>query len=206
MVEAALSAVRLRRSVVVWATLGILMVAIGVIEYRDRRLSGSDGDEVDARALLPVPVAQLAAVEIADRGRLHRFERAPAGTWFYHGVHTPATAAHTHVANPALSERIERAFAAFARTRTERQFELDGDAAAYGLTAPEVVILVYRANQSQPLAQYAVGTIAPDTLSRYLAIVGRRSVVTIPSYQIDNLLALVQAAAATPDTGVAEAR
>lgn len=189
-----------------WTILAILLVAIGVIEYSDRRLRSGPADEVDARSLLPVPVAQLGAVEIADHGRLHRFERAPTGSWFYHGVHTPAMAAHTHVADPALSERIERAFAAFGRARTEREFELDGDAAVYGLTAPEVVILVYRPNQSQPLAQYAVGTIAPDTLSRYLAIVGRRGVVTIPSYQVDNLLALVQAAAKTSEAGVAEAR
>lgn len=201
-----MSVVRRRRSAVAWTILAILLVAIGVIEYSDRRLRSGPADEVDARSLLPVPVAQLGAVEIADHGRLHRFERAPTGSWFYHGVHTPAMAAHTHVADPALSERIERAFAAFGRARTEREFELDGDAAVYGLTAPEVVILVYRPNQSQPLAQYAVGTIAPDTLSRYLAIVGRRGVVTIPSYQVDNLLALVQAAAKTSEAGVAEAR
>jgi hypothetical protein len=190
---------------VVWTALGIVLAAIGVLEYRDRRVRSGVAEEVDARSLLPVPVVELGAVEIADRGRLHRFERAPTGAWLYHGVHTSTTAAHTHAADPALSERIERAFAAFGRARTERQFELNGDATAYGLTAPEVVILVYRANQPQPLAQYAVGTIAPDTVSRYVAVVGRRSVVTIPSYQIDNLLALVQAAAKA-DAGVAEAR
>ncbi len=198
--------VPLRRSVVVWAALGILMLAIAAIEYRDRRLGSGDADAIDARSLLPVPVGTLGAVEIADRGRLHRFERAPTGTWFYHGVHTAATAAHSHVADPALSERIERAFAAFGRARTERRFDLEGDATAYGLTAPEVVILVYRPHEPQPLAQYAVGAVAPDTVSRYLAIIGRRGVVTIPSYQIDNLLALTRVAAAKSDAGVADAR
>jgi hypothetical protein len=205
-VEAALRTVRLRRGVVVWTTLGILLAAIGVLEYRDHRGTSGAAQEVDARSLLPVAVAELSAVEIADRGRLHRFERAPTGSWLYHGVHTSTTDAHTHTADPALSERIERAFAVFGRARAERQFALNGDAAAYGLTAPEVVILVYRATQPQPLAQYAVGTVAPDTVSRYVAVVGRRSVVTIPSYQIDNLLALVQTAAAKSDAGVAEAR
>ena len=190
---------------VVWAALGVLVAVIGVVEYRDRPTPSGDRDAVDARSLLPVPVAQLGAVEIADRGRLHRFERAATGAWFYHGVHTAATAAHTHTADAELSERIEQAFAALGRARVERQFELEGDGAAYGLTAPEVVILVYRAEQSQPLAQYAVGTVAPDTVSRYLTLVGRRRVVTIPAYQIDNLLALVQAAARS-ESGVAEAR
>jgi hypothetical protein len=204
MVEATLSAVRRRRSVLVWAALGILLLTIGALEYRDRRRALRD--DVDPRALLPLPVAELAAVEIADRGRLHRFERAPGGAWFYHGVHTAETATHTHVSDPALSERIDRAFAAFGRARTEREFEVGDDAGVYGLTAPEVVILVYRAGQSQPLAQYVVGAIAPDTVSRYLAIMGRRTVVTIPKYQIDNLLALVQTAAAASEAGVAKAR
>jgi hypothetical protein len=195
-----------RRSAVVWATLALVIVAIAIVEYRERRLGAAERDAADARSLLPVPVSQLGAVEIADRGRLHRFERAPEGTWFYHGVHPPGTPEHAHAANPALSERIERAFTAFGRARAERQFELHGDGAAYGLTAPDVIILVYRAGQSQPLAQYAVGTIAPDTVSRYVAMVGRRDVVTIPSYQIDNLLALVAAAVTTTDAGVTSAR
>lgn len=201
-----MSAGRIRRSVVVWMVLAVLIGAIGVIEYRDRRASSGDAGQPDARSLLPVPVDQLGAIEIADRGRLHRFERDATGTWFYHGVHTAASVAHTHTADAGLSERIERAFAAFGRARTERQFDLDGDGAVYGLTAPEIVILVYRSNQSQPLAQYAIGNIAPDTLSRYLVVVGRRSVMTIPNYQIDNLLGLIQAAAAQSDPGVAGRR
>jgi hypothetical protein len=191
---------------VIWLTLAILLAAIGVVEYRDRRARSVEREPVDARALLPVPVAQLGAVEIADRGRLHRFERAPAGTWFYHGVHAAGTPDHTHVADPALSERIERAFAAFGRARTERELEVEDDGTAYGVTAPEVVILVYRPHAAQPLAQYAVGAIAPDTVSRYVAIVGRRGVVTIPSFHVDNLLALIAAATAAPGAGVADAR
>jgi hypothetical protein len=38
-----------------------------------------------------------------------------------------------------------------------------------------------------------VGQVAPDTLSRYVMVVGRPTVVTIPNYQIDNLRALVHA-------------
>lgn len=188
----------------VWATLAALLLAIGAAEYLDRRPRAVT--EADARALLSVAVAELGAVEIANRGRLHRFERAADGAWFYHGVHATAAADHTHAPDPVLSERIEQAFAAFGRARTEREFDLHGDAAAYGLTAPEVVILVYRRNESQPLTQYAVGGIAPDTASRYLTVVGRRRVVTIPGYQIENLLSLVQAAGARSEAGVAEAR
>ena len=52
-------------------------------------------------------------------------------------------------------------------------------------------ILVYRSHSMQPLAQYAVGDIAPDTLSRYVRIVGSSAMATIPNYQIDHLLALI---------------
>jgi hypothetical protein len=204
-VEAALSARPRRRLLVVWGLLGVLGLAIAALEYADRA-GAPDGEGRDPRLLLAAPVEELGAVEIADRGRLHRFERDPAGAWFYHGVHAGAAAAHAHAPDPALAERIAAAFAAFGRARVERQFPLDREADAYGVAHPEVVILAYRRGQSQPLAQYAVGHVAPDTVSRYLMVVGRPAVVTIPGYQIDNLLELVRAAAAaTSPEGAAPA-
>jgi hypothetical protein len=197
-VEAALSATRRRRDLVaVWLVLGVLLVVVAALQIADRRRAQSR-DRADARQLVPVPVAELGAIEIADRGRLHRFERDPAGTWFYHGAHAATEAAHTHAPDPALAERIERALAAFGRTRIERRFTLDRDAAAYGLTPPALVVLVYRPQESQPLAQYAVGAVAPDTVSRYVMLVGSPVVVTIPNYQVENLQSLVRAAPQTP--------
>ena len=111
-------------------------------------------------------------------------------------MHAGSEAIHTHTPDPALAQLIERAVAAFARTRTERQFALERDAAAYGVATPDIIVLLYRPRQAQPLAQYAVGGLAPDTVSRYVMVVGRPLVVTIPGYQIDNLLALVRAAGA----------
>ena len=189
-----MSATRRRRGLLaVWAVLGILVVGIAALEIADRRAAPDVG--ADTRSLLPVPVQDLGAIEIADRGRLHRFERDASGAWFYHGVHAATEGAHTHVPDPALAARIERALAALGRTRVERQFALDRDSAAYGLSPPEIVILVYRRQQSQPLAQYAVGTTAPDTASRYVMRVGTPVVITIPNYQIENLESLVRAAA-----------
>lgn len=182
-----------RRLVAVWLLLAVLAVVIATIEYVDRRAT-SGSAPTDARALLRAAVDELGAVEIADRGRLHRFERDAGGAWFYHGVHTEATAAHTHTPDPALAERIAGAFAAFGRARIERQFPLDRNADAYGVATPEVVVLAYRRGQSQPMTQYAVGHVAPDTASRYVMVVGSQVVVTIPSYQIDNLLNLVRVA------------
>jgi hypothetical protein len=69
------------------------------------------------------------------------------------------------------------------------------------VAAPELVILAYRAGASQPLVQYAVGHVAPDTVSRYVLVVGRRTVATIPGYQIDNLRTLIRPG--TPEAGTA---
>jgi Domain of unknown function (DUF4340) len=190
-----------RRLAIVWLVLAALVASIVVLEYRERWTSGSVGD--DSRNLLAAPLDQLGAIEIADRGRLHRFERAASGAWFYHGMHAAGAAEHTHTADPELAERIARAFAALARTRIEREFSLERDGAAYGVTTPDVLLLVYRPGDAQPLAQYAVGHVAPDTASRYVMRVGRPVVMTIPSYQIDNLLSLVQAAAERVGAGAA---
>ena len=185
-----------------WGLAAALAVVIGTIQYLDHRRasSGREGG-ADGRMLLPVPVEQMGALEIAEAGRLHRFERDPAGTWFYHGVHAATEAAHTHAADPALSARIERAVEAFGRTRRERDFALERDGAAYGVASPEIVVLVYGARPGQPLAQYAVGHVAPDAVSRYVMVVGQPVVVTIPNYQIENLLALVRAANGTAASG-----
>ena len=188
-----------RRLAAVWLVFFVLVVAIVAVEYVDRvrPTSGREGHG-DPRMLLPVPVDQLGAIEVANAGTLHRFERDPSGTWFYHGVHTGSEGTHAHNADPAMAARIERAFLAFGRTRIERQFSLTTLSGDYGVTTPETIILVYRPNDPQPLAQYAVGDIAPDTVSRYVLIVGRSVVTTIPNYQIANVLALVASVASEP--------
>lgn len=199
-------AARRRGLVVAWLLLGVLTVGIGALEWTDRLRTTSGGAGVaDPRLLLPVPLSELGAIEIADAGRLHRFERDATGVWFYHGAHGGAVGPHTHDPDPARADRIARAFAAFGRTRVERDFPLGREGATYGVAAPELVILVYRPAQSQPLVQYAVGHLAPDTVSRYVTVVGHPVVVTIPAYQIDNLRALVQEVGGAPGQGVGAA-
>jgi hypothetical protein len=199
-VEAALSAARRRRGLLaVWIVLGVLVAVIAALEIGDRRHAAPAA--ADARLLLPIPVGELGAVEVADRGRLHRFERDPSGGWFYHGVHAATEGAHTHAPDAALSARIEAALAAFGRTRIERRLGGSTDVAAYGLAAPDVVVLVYRRGQSQPFAQYAFGALAPDTVSRYTQQVGQPGVVTIANYQVENLQSLIRTASESAATG-----
>ncbi|MBI3527131.1 MAG: DUF4340 domain-containing protein [Betaproteobacteria bacterium] len=187
-----------RRVLIVWLLLAALVAGIGVMEFRNRsrlpedvaeHVAGAEG----SRMLLPAAVADLGAIEIGHAGTLHRFERDATGAWFYHGVHANAQAAHAHQTDPARAQTIDKAFAALGRTRMERQLKLDVQSGAYGLTAPQMIILVYGKDNPQPLAQYAVGDVAPDGLSRYVLRVGSASVVTIANYQITNLQNLIQA-------------
>jgi hypothetical protein len=199
---------RRTRLLTVWLLLVVLVVAIVVSERTNlveskRHNNGHVGSA--ARMLLPVPVDQLGAIEVVHSRTLHRFERDAAGAWFYHvhGVDTGAAEGHRHDADPVLAERIAYAFAAFGRTRIERQFALTTHAQDYGVMRPEILILVYRLHDIQPLAQYAVGDIAPDTLSRYVLVVGSSAVATIPNYQIDNILALIDTVAGNTAAGQA---
>ncbi len=198
MVEAKVSAGGLRpRLVAVWVLFLALGAAIVAIEVADRgatRGRDSDAEGRDPRLLVPVPLAQVGAIEVAYAGSIHRFERDAAGKWFYHGVHAKADAIHSHQADPALAQRIEFALQGFERTRMERKLPTDQGVERYGLAVPQMLILVYQPKELQPLLQVAVGDVAPDTFSRYVMVVGSSSVVTIANFQIDNLLALVKTA------------
>jgi hypothetical protein len=198
MVEAKVSAGGLRpRLLAVWVVFVALGAAIVAIEFRDRGATpGRDSDTQgrDPRLLVPVPLAQVGAIEVAHAGSIHRFERDAAGQWFYHGVHAKTDATHSHQADPAMAQRIEFALQGFDRARMERSLPVGVALQQYGLATPQMVILVYRPKELQPLLQVAVGDVAPDTFSRYVMVVGSSSVVTIANFQIDNLLALIKAA------------
>jgi hypothetical protein len=190
-----LSAGALRpRLIVVWVLLLMLAGVIATIELTERSAnSASDAAGSRDRMLLPVPIEQLGAIELAHAGTLHRFERDEAGNWFYHGMHSGAEAAHGHQANPAMASRIEQALAALGRARIEREMEVGARGDDYGMASPELLILAYRPKEALPLVQYAIGDIAPDQLSRYAQAVGSHTVITVANYQIDNLLGLIQA-------------
>jgi hypothetical protein len=199
---------RRTRLLAVWLLVVVLVGVIVVIEHTDRvgpQLRRDGHDSSEARLLLPVPMDQLGAIEVVHGRTFHRFERDAAGAWFYHvhGADTGSEEHHGHAADPSVAERIAYAFAAFGRTRLERQFAIQPHAKDYGVTTPAMLILVYRPHAIQPLAQYVIGDIAPDALSRYVLVVGRATVATIPNYQIDNLLGLLEAVAGTSATGQA---
>jgi hypothetical protein len=189
--------------IVVWSTLLLLIAAILAIEVRDRAAapSAASTSARDPRLLLPVPIEQVGAIEIAYNGAVHRFERDANGTWFYQGAHVQAQAGHTHQVDPAVAARIAQAFAGFEHARMERYFPLLNGGKELGVATPSMVILAYRPKELQPLAQYAVGDVAPDKFSRYILPVGKPQVVTIANYQINNLTALIDAVAGPAAAG-----
>lgn len=184
-----------RKLAALWLLLAALAVVIFLIERNDRIASAPTGEGRDERLLIPVTIAELGAIEIAHKGTVHRFERDATGSWFYHGVHRPSEQQHAHNTDPQIAARVEKAFAGLGRARMERQFPLNIQADEFGVTRPEMFIMVYRPQQMEPLARYAVGTVAPDKLSRYVLPIGSTWVVTIADYQIDNLLSLIQSVA-----------
>jgi hypothetical protein len=197
MVETALNARWLTpRLIVVWSTLLVMIAAIVAIEVRDRATEPSEDTSArDPRLLLPISIEQVGAIEIAYNGAVHRFERDADGAWFYHGAHAPAQAAHTHRVDPAMAARIAQAFAGFDHARMERFFPILNGGKELGVATPSMVILAYRPKELQPLAQFAVGDVAPDKFSRYVLPIGKSQVVTIANYQITNLTNLIEAVA-----------
>jgi hypothetical protein len=96
-----------------------------------------------------------------------------------------------------MSEKIAASLGGLGRARIERRFELKEDD-PFGVTKPEMIILVFLPDQVDPRIQYSVGDLAPDNLSRYIQIVGSSQVVSIPNYQIRNLQELLATVTAQP--------
>jgi hypothetical protein len=171
--------------------LALLVAAAVVLEFADR----SSSDPVAERspdALLAVPLEDLEAVEIGYAGALHRFERDHDGVWFYHGAHGSSEAGHDHHADPAKGDVIANGLAGLARARIERRLPADASGVQYGLASPRMLIVIYRVNEPQPFAQYAVGDVAPDSFSRYVQKAGSSEPVTIANYQVENLIKLIE--------------
>ena len=182
----------------IWLVLAGLALVIGLLKYSDRIESQTEASSltgVDERSLLPVSIEQLSVIEIAHSGTMHRFERDEAGAWFYHahGVNTGVQAPHGHVADNVRADQIEYALGALERARIERVLD-SKDHHQYGVTRPDTLLLVYGDYGANPVAQYAIGDVAPDTQSRYVLMVDKSQVVTIATYQIDNLMNLIQTA------------
>jgi hypothetical protein len=150
--------------------------------------AGGHGDEAQAqRSLMPLPLEEVAAVEIFARGKSYRFERDGSGAWLLHR-HTPGDDPNMiHRADPAQSQRIAGALAAFSQTPIESSVARGADGDAYGLVDPEAIIVLFNADQAVPPLDFAVGAPA-NGLGRYILMPDHAEIVTIPDVQIASLM------------------
>lgn len=155
------------------------------------------------RRLVPIPMAEVAAVTVVHRGTPRYFLRDEEQRWYLHGegrgdghghclddVETHSEGhgeGHAHVADPVLVERIDEAFAMFGYTRIERTVDSGQRPDLFGTSNPEMIIVLHRAGEALPFRRILVGDVAPDSLARYVLLQEELSTVTIPNYQIENL-------------------
>jgi hypothetical protein len=181
-----------KRLIIIWGVLLALAVVIFIGERQRSEQLGVSTQRV-VPWLLPAPMEKLGAIEIMVKGSMHRFERDAEGRWFYHGAHDASKAEHGHSTDPQMAALIDKAMIAFGRVQREQKIAIKAGEDEYGVTRPDVFILVYLPKTDEPLARYAVGTIAIDRVSRYVLPVGAAEIVTIPDFHIKNLLALIDA-------------
>ena len=156
-----------------------------------------DEENLAAVRLITAPEASWTAVELLGPDGLQRFERDASNHWLKHAEVAGEAADHQHRSDAASAERIAAVFGTFSRTRIERSLAVDpGALAAYGLERPLLIVLI-RGAEGRPVLTLEVGSVAPDGLSRYVRLPRDGSVLTIPGYQIDGLIALVQAGPAS---------
>lgn len=136
---------------------------------------------------MPLPIGDVAAVEILARDKSYRFERDPGGAWLLHRHARGDDPNALHQADPAQSERIAQALAAFSRTRIERSVAYGAASDAYGLVDPEAIIILFTADEARPPLDFAVGDFA-DGLERYVQMPDHTEIVAVPVDRITSLM------------------
>jgi len=189
-----------RRGKVAFIWIAVLaLAAVIFVKERELALSVEQPEGHDPKWLVPVALEEIGALEILRKGQLHRFERDDKGIWFYHGQQDdPNIKDHAHRADPLAATTIAQAVAMFVRTRKEQPIPLQPGKDEYGVSRPDILIMVYQPKKSEPVARFSVGMVSPNGYSRYVLAVGANEAVTIPEYQITNLMAMIDAVSKNP--------
>ena len=179
---------------IIWVAIAVLGAVIFVKEREYTKSIEEPAGAHDQKWLFPIPLEDVGAIEVMRKGQLHRFEKDDKGTWFYHGQQDgPNATEHAHRADPLAANTIIQAIAMFSRTRKEQPIPLEPGKDEFGVSRPDILIMIYRAGKTDPVGRFAVGTVSPDGYSRYVLPVGAAEAVTIPEYQITNLMAMIDA-------------
>ena len=189
---------RRNKLAIIWIAV-IALAAVIFVKERELSLAVEEPDGHEPKWLVTVPFDEIGAIEILRKGQLHRFERDDKKVWFYHGQQDdPNAKDHAHRADPLAATTIAEAVAIFSRTRKEQNIPLQPGKDEYGVSRPDILIMIYRPKNSEPAARYSVGTVSPNGYSRYVLPVGANEAVTIPEYQITNLMAMIDAVSKNP--------
>jgi uncharacterized protein DUF4340 len=161
--------------------------------------SGDDNAKRLTALLLPASIDRIWAIEIVVQGKLHRLERDSAGKWLLHtGQHAHAGNADVHTADPDKARIIATALAALDQTQIETvvaKQPSEAELEQYGLSRPEVIVLMYARDSASPLARLAIGKVSGDGFSRYARLAGG-DIVTIAAYTATNMVQLLKAVGA----------
>lgn len=175
-----------------WALLLVLGAAATVHLAGGLTEDHNEAAEVaEPELLLPLTADAIQAVELVVRGELRRVERDPAGEWLHHRHRHADAGAHRHAAEPAESARIRQHLEMLARTRIERSIAAGPPSDRFGVAMPALIALVYGSGAA-PALRLQIGDLTPDGFSRYVFVPERNAIVTIPDYQVANLLKLFE--------------
>ena len=189
---------RRNKLAIIWIAV-VAFAAVIFVKERELSLAAEEPDGNAPNWLVTIPYEEIGAIEILRKGQLHRFERDDKNIWFYHGQQDdPNAKDQAHRADPLAATTIAEAVAIFSRTRREQPIPLQPGKDEYGVSRPDILIMVYRPKKSDPAARFSVGTVSPNGYSRYVLPVGATEAVTIPEYQITNLMAMIDAVSKNP--------
>lgn len=175
------------------------------LDMANRASGGSASAKAgDARApslFSPVSIARIWAVELVAGGRMIRFERDSAGSWFHHvGEHVHTLGGVVHRADPAMAPLIAAELAGIDQAPVETVVAHrpeDSAMQAFGLQHPSNIVLLYSQDSSQPVARLEIGEATNDGRGLYARVQGSDTVVTIPSLESSHLNRLIELAGNT---------
>lgn len=181
-----------------WSLVLIAGVALIVHESGSGPDVSADGAGTQVAYLLETPVRELVALEVTEQGHTVRVERRTAtdGDWAQadhdHDGHDHHDHHHDHVDDAMAAAAIAEHVRMFGVARIERALPAPGDEglAAWGLAAGQFAVRTFVAGDDEPRQTFRFGDTTPDSFGCYVLIEPGHRLVTIASYQADNLKAL----------------
>ena len=189
--------------------LALLFAGLAVVIWQAFEPPSRHAESEHEAAQVPlVSVADSAwsSVELFTASGVQRLERDAAGQWLLHAERAGEPARHAHAAEPVAAERIATVLGTFSRARVERRLAgpESQQLAAFGLERPWLIVIVRGADE-RPVLTLEVGELAPDGLSRYVRLPRDGALVTIPDFQVQGLLGLIERGSAAASSSAPSA-